>query len=197
MSNNGFKDNKGKVSYQEVEPSFIEGIAKVMNFTKIENGGKYKKFNYKEFNDIEEYNDAIQRHLIQIRKGDYLDNETKLSHYFHIAANAMMANYHLQEGRAFKEFLLNKFVKDLKEYSAITESEKGLDKDGNKDHFFDTSKLKTFDGHVYLSGKEAFYKILKEGKSVEDSNGMKYNKNMSFEVLKKLHDSESDNYFTV
>jgi len=207
------KDKKNKVSFEEISPLFITQMARGMNVTKKENGGKYEVFNWTNHTNVEDYLDAIQRHLFDFRmsdwdEGDDLDEETKVSHLALIACNCMMAYYHVQtyteESRdALKKlFKTEEEVEDfLKKYKDGDLWDKGYDSDSGKMKVvdgFDFSKLKNFDGHVYLSGKEAFYKILNENKTIERKDDyIRYNRSMSMEVLKRLYDSTSDNYYVV
>lgn len=271
------KDKKNKVSFEEITPQFIIEMARGMNVTKKENGGKYEVFNWTNHTNVEDYLDAIQRHLFDFRMSDWdegndLDEETKVSHLALIACNCMMAYYHVQAYTEESKEALKKLFKTeeevedfLKKYKdgdlwdkgdnedeemilsfdlsdeeldAIHEKEEdrhrkqkireaishgihsgqislsdGLNElssienekdeivEGTslyKDNEFDFSKLKEFDGHVYLSGKEAFYKILNENKTIERGDDfIRYNRSMSMEVLKRLYDSETDNYYVV
>lgn len=273
------KDKKNKVSFEEIAPQFIIEMARGMNVTKKENGGKYEVFNWTNHTNVEDYLDAIQRHLFDFRMSDWeegndLDEETGVSHLALIACNCMMAYYHVQTYKEESRTALKNFFKNDEDLEVFMDRykdgslwDKGYNEDENEEmvlssdlsneeldiihekeeaerkkqevreaiHFgihsgqvslsdglnelssienkenkiaedttlyknneFDFSKLKEFDGHVYLSGKEAFYKILNENKTIERVDGfIRYNRSMSLEVLKRLYDSETDNYYVV
>ena len=198
------KDKANKVSFVEMEPSFMKEMAKGMNVTKKENGGKYEVFNWKSHSDIDDYLDAIQRHLLEFRDGNSTDEETGVSHLALIADNCMMAFYHEEMKKDIIKEALESFKEieiDLDGYKILLKQNasivdrNSLDTDG--DNEFDFSKLKNFDGHVYLSGHDAYFKIMDEDKVIESSSGLIYSRFSSVNYLKELFDSTSDNYYVV
>ena len=51
---------------------------------------KYPLYNWKKFIDVEDLKDAINRHHIEVMKGNYQDGEEILGHVVSYACNAMM-----------------------------------------------------------------------------------------------------------
>lgn len=81
------KQTEGKLFY-EIDWEFVEGIAERMALNK--KNGKYDVFGWrKNLVDTDEMNQALVRHLIEILKGSYSD-EQKYGHYYALAANAML-----------------------------------------------------------------------------------------------------------
>jgi hypothetical protein len=212
------KDKANKVSFVEMEPSFMKEMAKGMNVTKKENGGKYEVFNWKSHSNVDDYLDAIQRHLLEFKDGNSTDEETGVSHLALIADNCMMAFYHEEMKKDIIKESLESFEEieiDLDGYKILLKQNAsivagdGLDTDGdnefdkvlinksNSSNEFDFSKLKNFDGHVYLSGHDAYFKIMDEDKVIESSSGLIYSRFSSVNYLKELFDSTSDNYYVV
>lgn len=82
------KDSKGKL-YYELDWEFVEGLAKRMEMNK--QNGKYSRFGWREKGvDIDEMNQAITRHQIEIMKGNVDDDGQKYGHYYALAANSML-----------------------------------------------------------------------------------------------------------
>lgn len=85
------KDTKGKLNY-ELDFEFIKGMAERMEFYKE----KYEPYNWQKPMDIEQIDNAITRHLMEIRTGNLDDDGQKLGHYYALACNAMIAVYQLK-----------------------------------------------------------------------------------------------------
>lgn len=81
---------KGKVKtmFQLLDPIFIEGFAEVLTMGAL----KYAPDNWKKV-DQEEYLRAIYHHLNEYRKGTKKDDESGMSHLYHIACNAMFLDW--------------------------------------------------------------------------------------------------------
>lgn len=92
-----YKETTNKLSYSEIDPYFLEQMARRMN----EGKKKYGPNNWKKLSDINELLDAAQRHLLELRKmmeGDFEPlpgEETDLQHCAALACNAMFIHYHL------------------------------------------------------------------------------------------------------
>ena len=88
----GIKENNGKLFY-ELDWEFIEMMAKRMAENK---GDKYPRFNWKNEIELEELNQALIRHFIEVQKQNYKDNEDEYGHLTALACNAMMMIYQLK-----------------------------------------------------------------------------------------------------
>lgn len=84
------KEKENKLNY-EIDWSFIEKMAQRMAMNK----DKYDLYSWKKWDNIDEINQALTRHFINIQKGNYSD-EQKLGHYIAMAINSMFAVYHLE-----------------------------------------------------------------------------------------------------
>lgn len=82
----GIKENDGKL-YYELSWEFIEEIAKRMANNKSD---KYPLYNWKKNINIEELKQAINRHHIEVMKGNYKDGDEVLGHIVSYACNSMM-----------------------------------------------------------------------------------------------------------
>jgi hypothetical protein len=88
----GIKESNGKLFY-ELDWEFIQGMAERMAQNK---GDKYSRFNWKNPIDVEELNQALIRHFMEIQKGNYDDGQ-KLGHFYALACNTMMMVYQLKQ----------------------------------------------------------------------------------------------------
>lgn len=89
-----YKDKANKVSFTEISPNFLVGMAKRLNENKKEFGGKYEPFNWKGSNN-KEILDALERHIVDIKsilqtKRALLSEETLHSHLAAVAVNSMI-----------------------------------------------------------------------------------------------------------
>lgn len=82
----GVKESKNKLHY-EVSWEFIEEMAKRMANNKSD---KYPLYNWKKTINVQELKDAINRHHIEVMKGNYRDEDEELGHVVSYACNAMM-----------------------------------------------------------------------------------------------------------
>ncbi len=85
-----FDINKPK--YHLIDPHWQEDTAKVLTV----GAKKYDENNWKLNKDINRYISALERHLIEIKKGNFHDKETMLQHAVHIACNSMFIHYMLR-----------------------------------------------------------------------------------------------------
>lgn len=97
---NGIKENNGKLFY-ELDWYFIEMMAKRMAENK---GDKYPRFNWMNEINLQELNQALIRHFMEVQKGNYHDNGSEYGHLTALACNAMMMIYQL------KHFNENNFI---------------------------------------------------------------------------------------
>ena len=87
----GHKESEGKLNY-EFDWYFIEAMAKRMSANK----GKYEPYNWKKPIDIESLKQALNRHHVEIMKGNYNDTD-ELDHLTANACNLMMLWYQLKQ----------------------------------------------------------------------------------------------------
>jgi hypothetical protein len=85
----GHKESNDKQEF-ELDWGFIESMAKRMTKNKT----KYGKDNWKKPMDTEQLKQALFRHVLQVMKGNYHD-EDKLDHLDAIALNCMFIRYQL------------------------------------------------------------------------------------------------------
>lgn len=85
-NNNGIKETEGKL-YYELSWEFIEEMAKRMANNK---SNKYPLFNWKKNINVEDLKQAINRHHIEVMKGNYKDGNELLGHVVSYACNSMM-----------------------------------------------------------------------------------------------------------
>ena len=95
MSEDFKKHDNEKPMISLVESSFIVGIAEVLTF----GSKKYGIDNWKSATDkdIRRIKDSLLRHTLAYTAGELLDEETHLSHTYHIACNAMFLNYLMEK----------------------------------------------------------------------------------------------------
>ena len=87
---------EGKLFY-ELDFEFITMLAQRMELGK--QNGKYEKYKWKEGIDVEQLNQAILRHLLEVLKGNLEDEGQKYGHYMAIVANIMMSIHELKKNR--------------------------------------------------------------------------------------------------
>ena len=54
------------------------------------NKGKYEPYNWKKLDNVEDLKQAINRHHIEVMKGNYKDGDELLGHVVSYACNSMM-----------------------------------------------------------------------------------------------------------
>lgn len=90
----GIKETEGKLNY-ELDWDFIQQIAERMS----QNKGKYEPYNWTKPMDVEKLKQSLFRHVIEVMKGNYLDDGREFGHLESIALNAMMINYQLKNNK--------------------------------------------------------------------------------------------------
>ena len=90
----GVKETEGKLNY-ELDWEFIQQLAERMN----QNKGKYEPYNWTKPMDVEKLKQSLFRHVIEVMKGNYLDDGREFGHLESIALNAMMINYQLKNNK--------------------------------------------------------------------------------------------------
>lgn len=112
------KDDDGKIKFELVPPEFEERIAAVLTEKFYEQktprlelvdvdfieelaevltygAKKYSDNNWQNLeNGIDRHYGAMRRHLAAYRKGEWLDQESKLPHLWHVATNVMFLCFH-------------------------------------------------------------------------------------------------------
>jgi hypothetical protein len=86
------KDDFEKPDLALLPRVFKETVARVMMF----GAKKYGRWNYTKGHDIEQLIAAAERHLDALKDGEDVADDSKLSHWGHIAANALMALHQIQ-----------------------------------------------------------------------------------------------------
>lgn len=82
--------NNGKLKWSLVDFKSIEPMVKVLMYGAC----KYEPFNWKKEMPLEDILDSLQRHVVSLMSGEYLDSESGLPHIGHIICNAMFYEYH-------------------------------------------------------------------------------------------------------
>lgn len=82
----GYKESDNKCNY-ELDFEFIHDLA-----MRIQNEPKYKPYNWQKPIDIKRLSNAMLRHAIEVKKGNF-DDKGELGHLLAIAANAMFIYY--------------------------------------------------------------------------------------------------------
>lgn len=101
------RKNSGKPEYSQLDPRFIEMMAKLL--TDVAISGVYQKFNWAKGNYWSVPLDSLKRHLDAIHRGEYVDKESLLPHAAHIAINAMFFDYYRRNHEELNDlFFLDK-----------------------------------------------------------------------------------------
>lgn len=79
------KDNKEKVQFRWLPWAEIQDIARLLTYGEK----KYPGENWKKCTDLNEYMDALDRHLVAYKTGEKADLETGESHLLHAACNIL------------------------------------------------------------------------------------------------------------
>lgn len=87
----GFKEESEKTNY-ELDFQFIEQLAQRMS----QNKNKYQPYNWQKPIDIEKLKQSLFRHVVEVMKGNFKDENRELGHLEAIALNAMFINYQLK-----------------------------------------------------------------------------------------------------
>lgn len=84
----GFKEEEGKLFY-ELDWEFLTQMAERMQSNK---SGKYEKWNWMKPIEPEKLTQPMFRHVLEIMKGNYADDNRPYGHLEALACNAMMLN---------------------------------------------------------------------------------------------------------
>lgn len=86
------RKTENKPNLNKVDPDFIEGIAKVLDY----GDNKYGEGNWRQYSNINELVSAQMRHIDKFRVGEQFDIESTLQHLDHAASNLMMIRWLLK-----------------------------------------------------------------------------------------------------
>ena len=86
-----YKEREGKLHY-ELDFDFITQIAERM----ASNKGKYKPYNWQKLDNIEDLKQSLFRHVLEVMKGNFEDDNREFGHLEAVAINAMFINYQLK-----------------------------------------------------------------------------------------------------
>lgn len=84
------KHDAGKPDMSLILPEFEMGVAKVLSF----GASKYGRLNYQQGIDEHRLLSAVMRHMNSYRAGQKTDEESGLSHLYHVAATLMMLDFY-------------------------------------------------------------------------------------------------------
>lgn len=94
LSKEGQKESNNKLSY-ELDWGFIQAMAERMQ----NNKKKYPSGNWKKPIDVELLKQSLFRHVIEVMKGNYEDDDRLYGHLEAIALNSMFINYQLSNAK--------------------------------------------------------------------------------------------------
>lgn len=117
VDNNDYnKKLEGKPNIHKVDPSFIEGMAKVFDY----GDKKYGERNYFRYDNVNDLISAIYRHTASVLQGEVTDNGSNLSHLYHIATNCMIIQMMLDSGRvSHKSFYYSNNYRNLSHNNSL------------------------------------------------------------------------------
>ena len=85
-----YKETEGKLFY-ELDFEFITQMAERM----ASNKGKYEPYNWQKLDNIEDLKQSLFRHVLEVMKDNYQDDNRAKGHLEAVAINAMFINYQL------------------------------------------------------------------------------------------------------
>ena len=85
----GIKYDNKKPSLCLIDPDFLEGLAKVLDY----GAEKYGRDNWRVGLSFSRLISSAYRHLGSINKGEDLDSESNLPHVYHLASNIMFLSW--------------------------------------------------------------------------------------------------------
>ena len=92
--NVAYKETEGKLHY-ELDFEFIKQMAERM----ASNKGKYEPYNWQKLDNISDLKQSLFRHVLEIMKGNFEDDNRELGHLEAVAINAMFINYQLKRNQ--------------------------------------------------------------------------------------------------
>lgn len=85
----GIKYDQAKPKMHLVDAYWYQDVAQVLTIGEK----KYSSYNWTKITERSRVISSLERHLQEIKKGNYVDSESGLSHTAHIAANSMFLHY--------------------------------------------------------------------------------------------------------
>ena len=124
----GERDNQGKLRLSLVPPAAVEYLAKVMMF----GADKYGDYNWRKAGQklsLLSICDSLERHLMKLKKGQDLDEESGLPHIGHILANAAFLAQLTEDGTLIDDRYRpeKSFIGDYKELAGYDFSDETLE----------------------------------------------------------------------
>lgn len=95
----GLKHDNNKPSMSLIDPSFLEGLAKVLDF----GARKYQPHNWRNGIHVSRIISACYRHLGEINKRNDMDSESYLPAVYHLAAEVMFLAWTLENKKEFDD----------------------------------------------------------------------------------------------
>lgn len=97
-----YKETEGKLFY-ELDFEFITQMAERM----ASNKGKYEPYNWQKLDNIEDLKQSLFRHVLEVMKDNYQDDNRAKGHLEAVAINAMFINYQLKRNEVLPSIKLN------------------------------------------------------------------------------------------
>ena len=92
LTEEAYKETNNKLNY-ELDFNFITQLAERM----AQNKHKYEPYNWQKLDNIAELKQALYRHVMEVMKGNYADDNRLFGHLESLALNAMFINYQLKK----------------------------------------------------------------------------------------------------
>lgn len=92
LTEEAYKETSNKLNY-ELDFNFITQLAERM----AQNKHKYEPYNWQKLDNVSELKQALYRHVMEVMKGNYEDDNRLFGHLESIALNAMFINYQLKK----------------------------------------------------------------------------------------------------
>ena len=92
LTEEAYKETSNKLNY-ELDFNFITQLAERM----AQNKHKYEPYNWQKLDNVDELKQALFRHVLEVMKGNYEDDNRLFGHLESIALNCMFINYQLNK----------------------------------------------------------------------------------------------------
>ena len=96
--------NEGKVEWTEIDFKSIEPLVRVLMY----GAKKYSSKNWTKGMPTTQIINSAMRHMVQLMNGEFLDEESGISHCGHVCANMMFLEYVVNNKPEFNDLNLNK-----------------------------------------------------------------------------------------
>lgn len=94
LTEKAYKETSNKLNY-ELDFNFITQLAERM----AQNKHKYEPYNWQKLDNVDELKQALFRHVLEVMKGNYEDDNRLFGHLESIALNAMFINYQFNKNK--------------------------------------------------------------------------------------------------